>query len=222
METRQDEGIVLRKLPVTESSLVVTWFTRRSGKLKTLAKGGRRLRGPFVGQLDLFYRDEVVYLPSRRSDLHLLTECWVVRPFVGLRHTVQQLTAAAYAAELVDLATAWEDPHAAVFEDLAAVLEALEVGRDAGPVLMWFEMRLLRLAGWRPRWEAGRPEERLLSSLEAMSLAGAMRVRFTESQLAGTWPLIWAAWDRSVGRAPRTRAMMTKTTVDSGKTNPVN
>ena len=54
MDTERAEGIVLRKQPVTESSLIVTWFTREHGKLKTLAKGARRPKGPFQGKIDLF------------------------------------------------------------------------------------------------------------------------------------------------------------------------
>lgn len=210
METRQDEGIVLRKLPVTETSLVVTWFTRRAGKLKTMAKGARRLKGPFVGQIDLFYRDELLYLPSRRSELHLLTECWLIRPYLGLRQSVEKLTGAEYALELVELATEWEDPQSEVFEELVSVLELLETARTVGPVLMWFEMRLLRLAGWQPRWRTEQADERLLASLGNMNLAGVTRVRVSREQLMTAWRLVWGAWDRSVGREPRTRPWLCK------------
>ena len=61
MDTERAEGIVLRRQPVTESSLLVTWYTREFGKLKTLAKGARRVKGPFQGKIDLFYRDEIVF-----------------------------------------------------------------------------------------------------------------------------------------------------------------
>ncbi|MDW8344143.1 MAG: DNA repair protein RecO [Verrucomicrobiae bacterium] len=210
MEPRRDEGIVLRKWPVTESSLVVTWFTRQAGKIKTMAKGARRMRGPFVGQLDLFYRDEVLYLPSRRSELHLLTECAVLEPHVGLRESVERLAAAQYVVELVELATEWEDPQPVVFEELAGILGTLEAVREPGPVLVWFEMRLLRWAGWQPRWRADRPEERLLESLGAMNLAGAARVRVAPEQLVAAWRVVWGAWDNSVGREPRTRRLLGK------------
>ena len=39
MHTERAAAIVLRMQPVTESSLLITWFTREFGKLKTLAKG---------------------------------------------------------------------------------------------------------------------------------------------------------------------------------------
>ena len=55
METERAEAIVLRCRPVTESSLVVTWFTRELGKLTTLAKGARRPKSPLRGKIDLFF-----------------------------------------------------------------------------------------------------------------------------------------------------------------------
>src|ERR1700740_1624147 len=103
MELERVEAIVLRTQPVTESSLIVTWYTREFGKLKTLAKGARRARGPFQGKIDLFYRDEIVFLPSKRSDLHLLHDCFLENPHERLRESVASLTAASYACELVEL-----------------------------------------------------------------------------------------------------------------------
>ena len=38
MEAERAEAIVLRRQPVTESSLIVTWFTRQFGKLKTVVQ----------------------------------------------------------------------------------------------------------------------------------------------------------------------------------------
>ena len=126
MDTERAEGIVLRRQSVTESSLIVTWYTREFGKLKTLAKGARRPKGPFQGKIDLFYRDEIVFLPSKRSDLHLLHDCFLEQPHARLRQTVESLTAASYASELVELATEREDPNARIYELLVMILDALE------------------------------------------------------------------------------------------------
>ena len=52
-------AILLRRIKLTESSLIVTWFTEAHGKLKTVAKGARRPRSPFAGRLDLFFAAEI-------------------------------------------------------------------------------------------------------------------------------------------------------------------
>ncbi|MEO6789128.1 MAG: recombination protein O N-terminal domain-containing protein, partial [Chthoniobacteraceae bacterium] len=48
-------AILLRKTRFSETSLIVTWFTRDCGRLKTIVKGALRPKSRFAGVLDLFY-----------------------------------------------------------------------------------------------------------------------------------------------------------------------
>jgi len=207
MEALRAEGIVLRKQPVTESSLVVTWFTREAGKLKTMAKGARRLKGPWVGKIDLFYHDELLYLPSRRGDLHLLTDCFVVEAHRRLRESVAGVAAAAYACELVEAITEVEDAQSVMFEELAGVLSAVEGGGATAGLMIWFEMRLMTLAGWRPQWRKPSGLERALQSLAGATRAGAQRVKLSEAQVREAREIVGRSWVEAVGRWPRSRAM---------------
>ena len=63
-------GIILRTRPLTETSLIVHWLTPDFGRLATVAKGARRPKSPFAGQLDLFYAADFSFSRSRSSDLH--------------------------------------------------------------------------------------------------------------------------------------------------------
>ncbi|HUJ10508.1 MAG TPA: DNA repair protein RecO [Verrucomicrobiae bacterium] len=207
METERADGIVLRKQPVTESSLIVTWYTREFGKLKTLAKGARRPKGPFQGKIDLFYHDEIVFLPSRRSDLHLLHDCFLETPHKRLRESMDSLAAASYACELVDLATEPEDPNAKVFELLAAILNALE-HRTSSVLLIWFELQLLAAVGWAPKLESTTTVSKVLRSLASAGLNGVKRVKLTAEQTRAVQQALWAFWDGQLDRAPRSRKLI--------------
>ena len=212
MDTERAEGIVLRTQSVTESSLLVTWCTREFGKLKTLAKGARRPKGPFQGKIDLFYRDEIVFLTSKRSDLHLLHDCFLENPHKRLRESMESLAAASYACELVELATEIEDPNTKVFELLASILDALEQRRDT-VLLIWFELQLLTAVGWAPKWEATTNVSKVLRSLAGAGLNGVKRVKLTTQQAQATQQALWSFWDTQLGRAPRSRELI------GGKTN---
>jgi DNA repair protein RecO (recombination protein O) len=192
---------------VTESSLLVTWYTREFGKLKTLAKGARRTKGPFQGKIDLFYQDEIVFLRSRRSDLHLLHDTYLEEAFARLRTSVESLTAASYACELVDLATEPEDPNVGIYELLAATLKTLETRHD-GVLLIWFELRLLAAAGWKPIWGTTGGVNRVLESIAGTSLEAVRRVSLADAQLAAGRNAVWRFWDAHLGRAPRTRRFL--------------
>ena len=208
MDTERAEGIVLRRQPVTESSLLVTWYTREFGKLKTLAKGARRPKGPFQGKIDLFYVDEIIFLPSRRSDLHLLYDCYLEKPHSRLRESVESLAAASYVCELVEMATEREDPNVKIHDLLTAILDALERGTNHAVLLIWFEIQLLAAAGWAPKWEATTSVNKVLRSLANASLKGAERVRLSDGQIIAGQQVAWRLWDEELGRQPRTRLFL--------------
>jgi DNA repair protein RecO (recombination protein O) len=211
MATERAEAIVLRLHPVTESSLIVTWFTREFGKLRTMAKGARRPKSPFRGKIDLFYYDEVLFLRSKRSDLHLLHDCFLENPHQKLRDSVEALTAAAYAGELVDLATEPEDPNSKLFDLLAATLDALEIQRGRAAVIVWFELQLLAAVGWAPKWEARTALTKVLDSLAATSIEGARCVRLTGDQITNARAVVWQFLDAQLGKSPRSRKLLVET-----------
>src|ERR1017187_1418092 len=207
MDRERAEGIVLRRQPVTESSLIVTWYTREFGKLKTLAKGARRLKGPFQGKIDLFYRDEIVFLPSRRSDLHLLHDCFLEEPHARLRESVDLLAAASYVCELVEMATEREDPNVRIHALLTAILDALE-RRNSAVLLIWFELQLFAATGWAPKWQTTTSVNKVLRSLASTSLKGVERVRLSTEQIVASQQVVWQLWDAELGRRPRTRQFL--------------
>ena len=74
MPANRSLALVVRTVEVFETSLVVTLFTRELGKVAALAKGGRRLKSPFQGGLDLLCVSDIVLLPKASESLDLLTE----------------------------------------------------------------------------------------------------------------------------------------------------
>jgi DNA repair protein RecO (recombination protein O) len=207
MDADHADGIVLRRQPVTETSLIVTWYTRQFGKLKTIAKGARRAKGPFLGRIDLFFEEEIVIVRSRRSDLHILHECAVTRYRQGFRGHPDRLASASYACELVDLGTEVEDPHPSIYELLTVTLDALE-SRPGAVTLLWFEMQLLAMLGWKPNWKHPTPATRMLASLSSATLDGSRRIRLTPSQLTDTRATLWALTDEHLGKPPRSRLFL--------------
>ena len=204
METERAAAIVLRTQPVTESSLLATFFTREFGKLKTLAKGARRPKSPMRGKIDLFYETEIVFLRSRRSDLHLLHDCFLENPHPALRANVPALTAASYACELVDALTVVEDANPMLYDLLAVTLAALEKRVDATQ-LIWFELQVLEATGWKPVFDEPTGTAKLLRSLAGATAAGARRVRLTAEQIRSAQETLDQFRQLHLGRPLRTR-----------------
>ena len=75
------EAIVIRQADFSESSRVVTFFTRRFGKMSAVAKGAKRLKGPFDAALDLLTHCRIVFIRKSSSSLDILTEAQVIQRF---------------------------------------------------------------------------------------------------------------------------------------------
>jgi DNA repair protein RecO (recombination protein O) len=96
-------GTLIRRFPLTETSLIVHWCTHECGIVKTVAKGARRPKSPFAGRLDLFFGCELEIHPAKDGDLHLLKDLTVERPRLGLRRNYLQTLAASYFVKWIDL-----------------------------------------------------------------------------------------------------------------------
>lgn len=140
-------AILLRKTRLTETSLIVTWFTEQHGKIKTVAKGARQPKSRFAGLLDLFYDCEVQFARSRKSELHMLREVALRNPHDGLRRSYERVALASYFAELVEHVT--ESDHA-VPEIYSLLQRALGYVAGKGAdrrALLHFEAELVRMLG---------------------------------------------------------------------------
>lgn len=153
MSSEKSEGIILRVTDFSETSRIVVFFTRDHGKISTLAKGGRRLKGPFESALDLLSTCQIVFLRKSTSSLDLLTEAKLVTRFHPQERELRCLYAGYYVAELLLALTEDYDPHEALY---LAARESLEQFRELSKswvAILRFELVLLREIGQLPDFE---------------------------------------------------------------------
>src|SRR4029077_11595941 len=111
MAAEKAQALVLRTTDWSETSRIATLWTRELGKVRVLAKGGRRLKSAFESALDLLTVCSIVLLRKSSGSLDLLTEAQVVQRFPRLRTDLAALNAAYYVAELLADWTEDYDPH---------------------------------------------------------------------------------------------------------------
>src|SRR6202163_4709710 len=144
-------ALVLRTTDWSESSRICTLWTREFGKVRALAKGGRRLKSAFESALDLLTVCSIVLLRKTSGGLDLLTEAQVVKRFQQLTSDLPALYGAYYVAELLADWTEEDDPHPGLFEEALATLGQLGMpGVPTGSRVARFEMVLLRDLGYSP------------------------------------------------------------------------
>src|ERR1700694_3314433 len=114
MPAEKAQGLVIRVTDWSETSRIATLWTREFGKVRVLAKGGRRLKSSFESALDLLTLCSIVLLRKSSGTLDLVTEAQVVQRFSQLRQNMPALYAAYYLAELLGEGTEDYDPHPAL------------------------------------------------------------------------------------------------------------
>jgi len=128
MAAEQALALVVRGTDWSETSRITTLFTREFGKVRGLAKGGRRLKSSFDGAFDLLTVCRVVFLRKAHGGLDLLTEARMEERFPALRENLSALYAGYYVAELLSDGTQDYDPHPDLFD---AALDTLrKLGRS--------------------------------------------------------------------------------------------
>jgi DNA repair protein RecO (recombination protein O) len=149
--TEKAQALVIRLVDFSETSRVVTFYTREFGKVGALAKGARRTRGPFAGALDLLCVCRIVLIRKLSGSLDLLTEAELVKTFSpGKRNSLQVLYAGYYVAELLLELTDENDPHPQLFDIAVESLRELESSTSVRSVVRHFEVATLRETGHMP------------------------------------------------------------------------
>jgi DNA repair protein RecO (recombination protein O) len=163
MSTEKASAIVLRVVEWSETSSIVTLFTREFGKVRGAAKGARRPKGPFEAALDLLAVCRVVFIRKSSDALDLLTEAKLERRFRTAGRDLSRLYAGYYVAELLGDLTDDYDPHPALFDAAEQTLLALNTEAPVASVMLRFELAALAAVGHLPSLskcaECGRPVE---------------------------------------------------------------
>ena len=141
--------------PFRETSLLVQWSTQTHGIIRTVAKGAQRPKSGFAGKLDLFFKVEFGFVPSRRSSLHTLTEVALLDPRIGLRQSYVQTLAASYFTKLLALVTEEETPLEELGELLERGLGYLAKQRPTRKAILFYEQETANLLGLGDRGVEG-------------------------------------------------------------------
>ncbi|MBN1360037.1 MAG: DNA repair protein RecO [Sedimentisphaerales bacterium] len=152
----KDRGICIRAVDYSETSQVVTFFARLSGKVGAIAKGSKRPKSAFDGPIEVLSSGDIVFTDTGKDKLATLTEYQPNSWRGGLRKNLFALDSALFAAELLNRLTHDCDPHLLLFDQFAQFLDDLDGQVTDGPRsgilvrLILFQLALLREVGLRP------------------------------------------------------------------------
>jgi len=142
------EAVILRRQDFGEADRLLTLLTPEHGKLRAIAKGARKPIARKTGHVELYTLVDM--LIARGRELHIVQQAEMKAPFLRLREDLLRGSYAAYLVELLDRFTAEQDPGRGEFRLLVQALGWLCNEDDPRLVARYYELRLLKLAGFAP------------------------------------------------------------------------
>src|SRR5438132_7484896 len=143
------EAIVLRTYNLAEADRIVLCLTRSAGLVRGVAKGARRLKSRFGAALEPFTLIMLTFYEKENRELVSLSQTEILKSHFDLAADPETANALAYMGELL---VEFAPPHEGdekLFRMVSACLSAVaESQPDTQSILRYFEMWLLRLAGF--------------------------------------------------------------------------
>ena len=126
---------------------MVHWCSLEHGLIRTVAKGARRLGSPFAGKLDLFYSAELVWMPAKKGDLHLLKEVAVSDFRLGVQASWLRVLCASYFVKLLESVAEPQTPVESLYHLLRRALDYLVTHDPSQKAVLHFERELAQDLG---------------------------------------------------------------------------
>ena len=146
----KDTAICIRAIDYSETSQIVTFFTRTNGKLTAIAKGSKRLKSSFDGPIETFSYGQIVFSDSAKDKLAILTEFEQAPALTHLTGSLLALNCCLFAAELLNSLTEDYDPHPELFESFLQFLKDIQATNHDLTLLILFQLTLLKEVGLQP------------------------------------------------------------------------
>lgn len=149
----KDHAICIRAVDYSETSQILSFFTRKNGKISAIAKGAKRPKSNFDGPIEIFTSGNIVFADSKKQKLATLTEFQQQSTFSALAKDLFALHCASFAAELTELMTDDYDPHPQLFDQLLELFKNLSNTKNKTEVLtllILFQLALLKQVGLQP------------------------------------------------------------------------
>ena len=149
--TYQTPAIVIKKTKLGEADRILTFYTPELGKIQGVAKAVRKPKSKLSGHLEMLSYSLVTLARGKNIDTVIGSQ--TLKPFLAIKNDLDLLSCALYITEMVNQFTPPETDDPQIFNLLAFTLEQLPEAADRELLLRYFELHLLRQAGYRPELE---------------------------------------------------------------------
>jgi len=144
----QTPAVIIKKTRLGEADVIFTLYTPQLGKIQGFAKSVRKTTSRLAGHLELLTYSQITL--ARGKNLDTVIGSQTINAFLPLKCNLELISCGLYLLELIYQFTPDEISDPGLFDLLLNSLERLSRGTDNQILLRFFELRLLRHAGYHP------------------------------------------------------------------------
>jgi len=142
------QGIVLKTRKYSESSKLLTIYTRELGRINALAKGARKIKSRFGSSLEVFTESKFLFYKQPSAGLYVVSQSQILAPHKALYSFQDKFAAASVMADFLYTHTIQAEAHEELYRFFRASLKELELTEAPQNVLLSFMLKFLTVAGY--------------------------------------------------------------------------
>lgn len=176
----ETESLVIKSYDLAEADRIVVFFTREYGVIRGVAKGAKRLKSKFGSSLEPFSIVKLEYFQKEAVELVSIQKADLLRSNFEAAANPEFLQKFSYLGDLLVAFSPPHDPNETLYRMVKAAIES--ASSDATRLLavgVYFELWLLRLAGYMPDWSKCDQCGRIFDTDEETSLRASHSICFS-------------------------------------------
>jgi DNA repair protein RecO (recombination protein O) len=170
----ESEAVVLRAASFGEADKLVNFFSRTHGRLRGVAPNARRSRRRFGASLEPLSHVRLWFFEREHQPLVRLSESELIEAYYDARGDYERSVALNQVAELTDLLLPEREAAERAFRLLLMTLDAVKRSDSVWLPLTYFQLWMVRLAGWLPSLKTCSRCQRVLGLLGTESRKNAL------------------------------------------------
>ena len=148
------EAIVLKAMKYRGTSMIVTFYTERFGKISGIVKGARQAKSKYGSSLQPMSYVTLVFYKKEGRELQTVTQCDVVKSFRNLAEDIEKMAVGMSMVELIANIAHEEEENTPLFSLLHESLSTVnDATKNPTNVFYHFESKLASLLGFQPRFD---------------------------------------------------------------------
>ena len=188
----ETEGIILKSYSLSEADKIIVLLTQKQGIIKGVAKGAKKLKSKFGGNLEPLTVIQLQYYQKEERELVSISQIDLIKSYFEKTTEPLFLQKFSYLIEILLEFLPLNDPNERVYRMVKVCLETAST--EISPlesIVVYFEIWLLRLNGYLPDWEVCHHCRRRLDESENANLQSGFhlicrRCRKTTGGLSAT------------------------------------